>query len=39
MEFEEFAEKAVKFASKLGCQYCDVRAESITKKRNTNRKW
>ena len=32
MEFEEFAEKAVKFASKLGCQYCDVRAESITKK-------
>jgi TldD protein len=32
MQLEEFAEKAIHFASKNGSQYCDVRAESITKK-------
>jgi TldD protein len=30
--FEDFAEKAVKYALTKGCQYCDVRAETITKK-------
>jgi len=32
MELEEFADKAIDFASNVGCHYCDVRAESITKK-------
>ncbi|HET6516658.1 MAG TPA: TldD/PmbA family protein [Nitrosopumilaceae archaeon] len=32
MQIEEFAEKAVSFASENGAQYCDVRAENITKK-------
>jgi len=32
MQLEEFAERAIDFASKNGSQYCDVRAESITKK-------
>ena len=32
MQLEEFAEKAIDFASKNGSQYCDVRTESITKK-------
>jgi len=32
MELEEFADKAIDFASNAGCHYCDVRAESITKK-------
>lgn len=32
MELEEFAEKAIDFALKFGSQYCDVRAEIITKK-------
>ncbi len=27
---EDFAEKSVQYASSLGCQYCDVRAESIS---------
>lgn len=32
MELENFAEKAVDIASKSGAQYCDVRAETTTKK-------
>jgi len=32
MELEEFAEKAIDFASKSGSQYCDARIETITKK-------
>jgi TldD protein len=32
MQLEDFAEKAIDFASKIGSQYSDVRAESITKK-------
>jgi TldD protein len=32
MELEEFADKVIVFASNAGCHYCDVRAESITKK-------
>ena len=32
MQLEEFADKAIDFASMNGSQYCDVRAESITKK-------
>lgn len=32
MELEEFAEKAIDFASKSGSQYCDARVETITKK-------
>jgi TldD protein len=32
MELEEFAEKAIDYASKGGSKYCDVRTESTTKK-------
>jgi len=32
LDLEEFADKAVLYASDAGCQYCDVRAEVITKK-------
>jgi len=28
---EDIAEKAVGYALTIGCQYCDVRAENITK--------
>ena len=32
MELEEFADKAIVFAANVGCQYCDVRTEKISKK-------
>ncbi len=32
MELEEFADKAIVFAANMGCQYCDIRAEKISKK-------
>jgi len=31
--FEEFANKAVSYANKIGCEYCDVRAEIIKNER------
>jgi len=38
MLLEEFAEKAIHFASKNGSQYCDVRTESITAKGRARKK-
>ena len=39
MSLEDFADKAISIALDVGCHYCDVRAEKISKKLAPHRKW